>query len=98
MSTPRPRFTSEASRDLEKIVRWLGARDSAAATRWIDRIETACWRLAKNPQTGPLRPDLSARLRFFPLGNYLLFYRESSEGVEVIRVLHAARDYGSRDF
>ena len=37
-------------------------------------------------------------IRFFPVGNYLIFYRESAEGIQVIHVIHGARDYGSADF
>jgi toxin ParE1/3/4 len=94
----RPRFTPAAFYDLEEIVSYLGARNPSAATRLTDRIEAECWRLARDPRTGQLRPDLSSDLRFFPFGNYLIFYRESPEGIEVIRIMHAARDYSAADF
>jgi toxin ParE1/3/4 len=31
-------------------------------------------------------------LRSFPVGSYVIFYRPIEEGIEVIRVLHSARD------
>jgi hypothetical protein len=37
-------------------------------------------------------------VRFFPVGNCLIFYREASHGVEIIRVLHSARNLGFIDF
>lgn len=94
----RPRFTTDAFRDLEEIVRYIGARNPDAATRLTDRLEAECWRLARDPGIGQPRPDLAQGLRFFPVGNYLIFYRESSEGIQVIRVLHGARDYRVTDF
>jgi len=94
----RPRFTADAYRDLDEIVRYIGERDAAAATRLLDRIGDECWRLARDPGIGQLRPDLLPDLRFFPLDSYLIFYREDGEGIQVIRVLHGARDYGRRDF
>lgn len=94
----RPRFTTDACRDLEEIVSFIGALNPDAATRLTDRLETECWRLARDPGVGQARPDLAAGLRFFPVGNYLIFYRESGEGVQVIRVLHGARDYRPPDF
>lgn len=94
----RPRFTTDAFHDLDEIVRYIGARDPAAATRLIDRIENECWRLAREPGTGQARPDLATDLRFFPVGNFLIFYRPSKEGVEVIRVIHGSRDYRPPDF
>ena len=94
----RPRFTTDAFRDLEGITTWLGTRNPVAASQWTDRIEAECWRLARDPGIGQLRPDLATGLRFFPVGNYLIFYRASVEGIEVIRVIHGARDYGPPDF
>src|SRR5580693_6272793 len=92
------RFTTDACRDLEEVVRYIGARDVAAATRLADKIEAECWRLARQPGIGQPRPDLAPPLRFFPVGNYLVFYRESDAGIQVIRVLHGARDYGAIEF
>ena len=94
----RPRFTTEAWSDLDEILRYISARNPAAATRLTDWIEEECWRLAREPGIGQLRPDLLPGMRFFPLGSYLIFYRVSAEGIDVLRVLHGARDYGRRDF
>ena len=41
---------------------------------------------------GRNRPDLAPELRSFPVDNYIIFYRPISEGIQVIRVLHGARD------
>lgn len=93
-----PRFTTDAWRDLNEIVRYIGARNPDAAARLTDRLETECWRLARDPGIGQPRPDLAPGIRFFPAGNYLIFYRRSIEGIQVIRILHGARDYGSEFF
>jgi toxin ParE1/3/4 len=94
----RPRFTTDAYHDLDEIVRYIGAQNPAAATRLTDRLEAECWRLARHSAIGQPRSDLAPGIRFFPVGNYLIFYRESPEGIQVIRVLHGARDYGPADF
>lgn len=93
----QPRFTSAAYRDLEEIARYVGARNPGAATRLCDGIERECWRLARDPEIGMLRPDLAPLLRFVPFRKYLIFYRKSPEGIQVIRIIHSARDYGSSD-
>lgn len=41
---------------------------------------------------------LAPGLRLFPLGNYLIFYLPEPEGIQVIRVIHGARDYGPEFF
>jgi toxin ParE1/3/4 len=93
----RPLFTSPASRDMHAIVRYIGAKNPAAASRLIGQIEIACQRLADDPLVGQARPDLLPDIRFLPVGNYLIFYKPSLEGVRVIRVIHGARDYGASD-
>jgi toxin ParE1/3/4 len=35
---------------------------------------------------------LSEGLRSFPVGDYLVFYREADQGIEIVRVLHGSRD------
>ena len=44
------------------------------------------------PEIGRPREDLAARLRSFPVGSYIIFYRPMEYGVEIARVLHGARD------
>jgi toxin ParE1/3/4 len=41
---------------------------------------------------GRNRPELALALRSFPVGNYIIFYRQIRNGIEVIRVLNAMRD------
>ncbi len=41
---------------------------------------------------GRKREELAPLLRSFPVGNYVIFYRPASGGIQIIRVLHGARD------
>ncbi len=57
--------------------------------------------LLEHPELGPLRAfdrrDLSG-LRSLPVHGFekhLVFYRPTKEGIEVVRVLHGARDLGT---
>ncbi len=38
------------------------------------------------------RPELGEGIRSFPSGNYVIFYRTVEGGIEIMRVLHGARD------
>ncbi|MEG3934909.1 type II toxin-antitoxin system RelE/ParE family toxin [Microcoleus sp. T2B6] len=59
-------------------------------------------RLKSQPLSSPcLKPgasrsfsgeELLAGLHSFPIGNYVVFYREIENGIDVIRVLHGSRD------
>jgi toxin ParE1/3/4 len=44
------------------------------------------------PELGRLREELSPRLRSFPVGRYVIFYRPMENRIEIARVLHGARD------
>ena len=41
---------------------------------------------------GRARPELRENLRSFPYGAYLILYRAIGDGVEIVRVVHAARN------
>ena len=82
-----------AETDLIEIWGYIAKDDPIAADRQLDRIDAACEMLADNPQGGPRREDLARGLRFYPVGNYLIFYTVRNDGITVVRVLHGARDY-----
>ena len=48
--------------------------------------------LAQSPFIGKARDELGPKIRSFPIGNYVLFYQPIEDGIEIIRVLHGARD------
>jgi toxin ParE1/3/4 len=64
-----------------------------AALRHVERLEEPCWTLARNPGIGTARDDLLPGVRAFSVGNYVIFFRPASDGIEVVRVVHGARDY-----
>ena len=41
---------------------------------------------------GRARPELRSRSALFPYGSYLILYRIIDDGVEIVRVVHAARN------
>jgi toxin ParE1/3/4 len=49
--------------------------------------------LAEQPEIGQsMMSRRNGPLRRHTMGNYLIYYRPISEGVQIIRVVHAARD------
>jgi toxin ParE1/3/4 len=48
---------------------------------------------ADQPEIGVVRPEFAGGdPRIFPLGSYVIFYRLAKSVVEIVRVLHGARD------
>jgi toxin ParE1/3/4 len=85
--------SARAETDLIEIWTTIAGDDPAAADRLLDRIEQACVLLATHPHAGNQRDDLAPGLRFYPVGNYLIFYVPRDDGIAVAKILHGARDY-----
>jgi toxin ParE1/3/4 len=81
-----------AEDDLLEIWRYIARDNPDAADRVLDRIERVVELLAHHPLMGAARPDLRKDLRYFVSGRYLILYRPIIGGVEVVRVVHGARD------
>jgi toxin ParE1/3/4 len=87
------RVSDVARSDLEGIWLFIARDNPKAADRFIQAIVSRFPKLAAMPHLGRQREELSARLRSFPIGNYVIFYRPMDNGVEIVRVLHGARDF-----
>ncbi len=48
--------------------------------------------LSQFPNMGKQRENLVIGLRSFPVKPYVIFYNKTSDGIEVARILHQARD------
>jgi toxin ParE1/3/4 len=69
------------------------AEDSvAAADRWVDTLDEKLNLIATQPLMGRAREELAAKLRGFPFGRYVIYYVPIEDGIDVVRVLHSARD------
>lgn len=79
------------------IWRYIAEDKPQAATGLIHTINEKCALLADNPLLGQARPDIAPDFRYFVVGNYLILYREAAYGVEIIRVLHGARNLKALD-
>jgi len=88
---PEIKRTAKAEEDLIDIWVYIAQAKVSAADSLLDRIEEKFFVLAEQPRLGPRCPDIAPELRCFPVGNYLILYREISVGVEIVRVVHGAR-------
>jgi len=85
------RLRPEAEADIEAIALYIAEDSPTAAQRWFEEIYETCRRIAEMPGIGVARPDIRAELRTFPVGNYLILYRQIDGGAEIARVVHGAR-------
>lgn len=87
-------LTPEAADDVLAIWTYLADTDSeAAADRIVARLYDECDRLAATPGGGHYRLDLlDQRYRFWAVWSYLVVYRWESRPLQVIAIVHGARD------
>jgi toxin ParE1/3/4 len=87
-------LTAEAESDLEAIAEYIARDNVTAALNFVHELRKKCRALAQSPLGYPLVPRYQHRnIRRRPVGNYLIFYRIRAEAVEVVHILHGARDY-----
>jgi toxin ParE1/3/4 len=89
----RPYFSPSARRDLLDILEYIARDKPGAALRYVERLEAECHRLANNPHSGTQRDDLLPNLRAWSFDSYVIFFRPADDGIEIVRVVHGARDY-----
>jgi antitoxin ParD1/3/4/toxin ParE1/3/4 len=91
------RFTPEAEADLLAIWQYIADNQSEqTADRVVARIFAECEKLSRMPAVGHHRLDLlDDRHRFWSIWSYLIVYRWRTKPVEIIAVIHGARDLGA---
>ena len=89
-----PRVTRRplAEADVLEIWDYIADDGIAAADRWVDRLDEQFQVLAMQPMMGRARDELAPGVRSFPFGRYVVFYLPLDGGIDVVRVLHGARD------
>ena len=88
-------FSAEAESDLVEIAGFIADDNPAAARQLVAAIYKACERLAKMPTLGHARRDLTPHpeLLFYCVRDYyLVIYRKGTKPLQIVRVLHGARD------
>ncbi len=89
-----PRITRRplAETDILEIWDYIAEDTFAAADRWVDQLDEKLRLLAIQPLMGRTRDELERGVRSLPFGRYVIFYMPTDVGIDVVRVLHGARD------
>jgi antitoxin ParD1/3/4 len=90
--------TPSAEADMFEIWAYI-AKDSVEAADQIEaELLASCRKLASHPELGHRRNDLTERpVHFYNVrGTYLIVFDAASEPLQIIRILHGARDAASQ--
>jgi toxin ParE1/3/4 len=94
-------LSSQANFDLEEIFVYIAQRSNISiADQIIDSIVGSCQLLVDFPEMGRRRQEYDAfgfEVRSLAEGSYVILYTIRSGSAFVVRVIHGAREIGSKD-
>ena len=88
----RVRLTARAEEDLIDIWVSIAGDNPVNADRFLDVLNERIDTLSDYPDRGAARPEIGKGLRILVEGNYLILYRTNPPDVEIVRVIHGARN------
>ncbi len=88
-------ISPEANQDLEEIIDYFTSRNIDAGERFVDEFNKKCRYLANFPNMGRSYTDVKDYLRGVPIENYIILYRVTDRGIEILRVVSGYRDLES---
>jgi toxin ParE1/3/4 len=82
----------EAEVDVLEITGFISSGDEAVVRKFVGRLTEVLDSLAEHPEMGKRRDDLREGLRSISFNPYLVFYKVKDDEVEIVRIIHGARD------
>lgn len=87
------RIHPKAEDDILSAMDYFALDSPKAARNWHAVIKEKCRRLGETPGMGISRPELQVGIRTLSVGSYLIIYRSLSDTVDILRILHGARQW-----
>ncbi|HUY34770.1 MAG TPA: type II toxin-antitoxin system RelE/ParE family toxin [Pirellulales bacterium] len=88
----RVTLSARAKTDLAEIHGYIAQDKPLAADRQIAAFFERFQTLAAQPLLGEARSDLRPALRTFSVGNFVVCYFPTNDGIRIARVLRGSRD------
>jgi len=87
-------YRREAEIDLDYIVQYIARDNLPASIAWLEETKALCQLLGSQPEIGErMVTKRFGEARRHVAGSYLIYYRVTYAGVEIVRVLHGAREH-----
>jgi len=93
----RIRVADLAERDLDQIWNRVASTSGniEVANGVVNSLTESFALFASQPEAGTRRDSIEVGLRGFPVGNYIVYYREIGKYLVISRVIHGMRDQAS---
>ena len=86
-------LSPKARQDFVDILRYTAAQwGGQQLAIYRDKIDAAIQRIGKNPQIGAVRNDLTRPYRTLAVGVHVIVYRQQSNRIRIVRILHQRMD------
>ncbi|MBT5107114.1 MAG: type II toxin-antitoxin system RelE/ParE family toxin [Rhodospirillaceae bacterium] len=87
------RVSDSAKADLKQIGNYTRRKWGAAQTRkYLGGLRDKFKALTNSPGLGAPRDEIATNLRALPVGKHIIYYRETDDNLEILRVLHKSMD------
>ncbi len=87
------RLSAKSLEDLKSIGRFtLKSWGREQRNIYLSKPDESFHRLAEQPHLGNARDDIRKGYRVYHVGRHLVFYRQKSTCIEIIRILHDRMD------
>ena len=96
--TREVRLSRAAREDIGQIWDYLAVENPGAADRLLVRLDARFQVLLQFPEAGTARPDIDENVRMLVEHPYVILYRILPNVVQIVRILHGARDIGTLSF
>ncbi len=87
-----PKLSNQAEADLDELRLSIAANHPDAADRMVDAVLEGSRMHVRFPNMGQSRDEIRPGLRCFLVSPYVVYFRPVGETIEVLRILHGARD------
>jgi toxin ParE1/3/4 len=86
-------LSAKSLEDLKSIGRFtLKSWGREQRNIYLSKLDESFHILAEQPHLGSARDDIRMGYRVYHVGRHLIFYRQKSTGIEIIRILHDRMD------
>ena len=89
---PNYKLSPHAKRQMRDISRHIAVENEPAADKLPNRLFDKFELVAKHPEIGSPRPELSAIARTLVEGRYISIYEPADYGAEIVAVVHGCED------
>jgi plasmid stabilization system protein ParE len=86
-------LSPRAQNDLYLLLLAVAEKNRSATRKLSSGLHATFRFLGRNPSSGELRSDLGEGLRIFTHRNYVIIFRSKNKSVEIVRIIHGARDW-----